>query len=296
MNDGFWFTDIVRDKEVVVFEFLQRKYPFVDWEERFKKGSILVNDDVLKDRKGLGKRGDEIKTFKDPWIEPTVDKTIEILQETDELVVFNKRSGYPVVPHAEYQESAFVTIVQKKFKEGIPLHRLGTGTTGAIVFAKSKEAAKKYCKLFEHRKVRKVYRCVVSGVPEWEELERNVCFIGTVKHKNLDLAAAVTKEEGGKESITSFKVVKKGENFAVVDCHIETGRPHQIRIHTAFVGFPLLNDPLYTLGGKPYGDKVPGHCGYLLHSMRLRLEGTDIDVICKPPNMEEWSPYCNDFI
>lgn len=154
--------------------------------------------------------GDVLRTFKEPWIEPVVDRTIEIVKQTKELIVFNKRSGYPVVPHAEYQDTALVSMVKVHFPDAIPLHRLGTGTTGCIVFALNNHAAKKHCKLFEQRLVKKVYRLVVSGVPDWDELEC-VCYIGTVKHKDLDLYAAVDKKEKGKESIEfSCREERKG--------------------------------------------------------------------------------------
>ena len=124
---------------------------------------------------------------------------------------------------------------------------------------------------------------------------------------NGGIFAAVPENSSkkAKRSETKFTVVKRGDNWAVLDANIRTGRAHQIRIMTGFVGFPLLGDPLYGVGGVPKPDGIvfdehghdrpaaPGDTGYLLHSMVLEL--ADIKVRAKPPNMDEWAPYCQEF-
>ncbi len=145
-----------------------------------------------------------------PWIEPPVDDTLEIVAESKHLVIVNKRKEYPVVPHGDFLQNSLLNIVRRKFPEAAPLHRLGRGTTGAIVFAKTSEGAKQNCRLFESRQVKKVYRCVVSGVPPWDVLEAE-CFIGPVPWPgtNGGVFAAVPNEEAhknkqNKRSLTTF--------------------------------------------------------------------------------------------
>lgn len=101
-----------------------------------------------------------------------IDDTLEIVAESETLVVVNKRcesflvgcislicffsssrKEYPVVPHGDFLQHSLLNIVRRKFPEAAPLHRLGRGTTGAIVFSKTSEGAKQHCRLFESRQV-----------------------------------------------------------------------------------------------------------------------------------------------
>lgn len=322
VNDGFWFEDHVDDKGAgkSVYDFFHSKFPYRDWHERIANGKVLRNGVVVMDESVVCVKGDVLRSFRDPWVEPDVDTSLEVAKETDEIVVVVKRKGNPVVPHGNFLQSSLVHIVQKKYPGAAPLHRLGRGTTGAIAFAKTAEAARKYCRLFAERNVKKVYRCVVSGVVAWDHMEAQ-CYIGPVQYEGCagGVFACVPDPVGGdqqqrkkndrknaaKKAITHFHVVRRGDNWSVLDADILTGRPHQIRIMTGFVGYPLVGDPLYGVGGVPLANgiiydedghdrpSVPGDTGYLLHSMLLKMEGLEVRVA--PPNRDEWKPYFDDW-
>jgi 23S rRNA pseudouridine1911/1915/1917 synthase len=306
MNEGFWFETRVGAvaAKVTAMEYLASLYPFRDWRERFASGKVLRNGVVLAGEEVVA-RGDVVRSFRDPWVEPPIDETMEVLAENAALVVVNKRKDYPVVPHGDFLNHSLLGIVRRAHPDAAPLHRLGRGTTGAIVFAKTNEGARKYCRLFQGREVKKVYRCVVQGVPPWDELGSE-CFIGPIEHAGCSGGVFGAVPEGGRENKharTKFSVVKRGDGWAVLDANIFTGRAHQIRIMTGLVGYPLLGDPLYGVGGVPRADGIvfdelghdrpaaPGDTGYLLHSMVIEIADIKLANVA-PPNKDDWAKYC----
>jgi 23S rRNA pseudouridine1911/1915/1917 synthase len=92
---------------------------------------------------------------------------------------------------------------------------------------------------------------------------------------------------GGKPSLSRVRVLERRGEESLVEVTIETGRPHQIRIHMAACGHPLVGDPLYAPGGGFLGDALPGDVGYHLHALRLALPhprtGAPLEVTCPPP-------------
>ncbi len=293
MNEGFWFetrVDAVA-KDATAMQYLASLYPFRDWRERFASRNVLRNGGVLSGDEVVA-RGDVVRSFRDPWVEPPVDDTLEVLAETDALVVVNKRKEYPVVPHGDFLNHSLLGIVRRVYPEAAPLHRLGRGTTGAIVFSKTNEGARQYCRLFQGREVKKIYRCVVQGVPPWDELASE-CFIGPLPHEGCAGGVFGAVPAGGRENkraSTKFTVVKRGEGWAVLDANIFTGRPHQIRIMTGFVGgVPKPDGIVFDEFGHDR-PAAPGDTGYLLHSMVIEIA----DIKCvgvAPPNKEEWAKY-----
>ena len=110
--------------------------------------------------------------------------------------------------------------------------------------------------------------------------------IGLVPHPRLGEVHAAA--EGGKRARSEVRVVAGGSVSSLVEVRIETGRPHQIRIHLAWAGHPLVGDPLYAAGGRPLPEPgLPGDPGYHLHALRLGLDhpvtGRRLELECAPP-------------
>ncbi len=130
-----------------------------------------------------------------------------------------------------------------------------------------------------------MYRALVSGVPEQREFTVEAP-IGLVDHPPLGrLHAAVA---GGKAAVSHVRILAVRNGNALVEVTIPTGRPHQIRIHMAAAGHPLVGDPVYVAGGVPgAGGGLPGDPGYRLHALRLRLAhpstGRSVVFECAPP-------------
>jgi 23S rRNA pseudouridine1911/1915/1917 synthase len=139
---------------------------------------------------------------------------------------------------------------------------------------------------FQQSTTRKIYRALCSGSPDSDAFEITAP-IGEIPYGPLgSLHAAFA---GGRASISHVTVVERRDGAALLDVEILTGRPHQIRIHTAFAGHPLVGDPLYGPGGTPLpcSTALPGDLGYLLHAHRLELKhprsGEQVHLQCQPP-------------
>jgi 23S rRNA pseudouridine1911/1915/1917 synthase len=165
------------------------------------------------------------------------------------------------------------------------MHRLGRGTSGLLLFARTREARRRVAADWRKGRVEKTYRALVSGVPDRElfSIDRP---IGPVPHPRLGQVHAVSKR--GKPSLTHVRRIDARRGEALVEVNIPTGRPHQIRIHLAAAGHPLVGDPLYADGGVPKEKPgLPGEGGFWLHSQRLSLPhpatGERIDLECLPP-------------
>jgi 23S rRNA pseudouridine1911/1915/1917 synthase len=134
--------------------------------------------------------------------------------------------------------------------------------------------------------VRRVYRTLVQGV--LEDGERTIeAPIGLVPHPLLGTVFAATPR--GKPSLSRVRLLERRRDTSLVEVELLTGRPHQIRIHLAAAGHPLMGDRLYAVGGVPKSDSraLPGDLGYLLHAERVRFPhpetGHPVEVTCLPP-------------
>jgi RluA family pseudouridine synthase len=172
--------------------------------------------------------------------------TFPILFKDESLIIVDKPSGWLTVPD-RYDPDAPVLVRELEKAEGrlFIVHRLDQDTTGVLIFARTAEAHEALSEAFETRAVHKTYRAIVRGSPDWEE---EACDLplkvdGDRRHRTIVDAGR------GKASRTLFKVLERyrGSGFSacLVEAHPETGRTHQIRVHLAAMGFPVLCDPLY---------------------------------------------------
>jgi len=134
--------------------------------------------------------------------------------------------------------------------------------------------------------VQRIYRTLVRGLVDWEESTIDTP-IGAVPHALLGTVFAANPH--GKPSRSRVRVLERRADASLVEVELLTGRPHQIRIHLAAVGHPLVGDPLYSLGGVPDAKTraLPGDAGYFLHAERVRFPhpetGRPVEVACLPP-------------
>jgi 23S rRNA pseudouridine1911/1915/1917 synthase len=165
------------------------------------------------------------------------------------------------------------------------MHRLGRGTSGLLLFARTPVARRNVAAAWREGRVEKTYRALVVGVPEQSNFSINLP-IGRVPHPRLGRVHAVS--ESGKPSLSHVRRLEARSGQTLVEVSIPTGRPHQIRIHLAAAGHPLLGDPLYAEGGIPVDRPgLPGEGGFWLHSFRLRLphpvSRRPLELECSPP-------------
>lgn len=251
-----------------------------DWHDRILSGQIHRNGQPTTPD-ALLQVGDRLTYHRPPWSEPEVPLNFEILYQDSDLWIINKPSGLPVLPGGAYLTHTLLHQLQQRFpgETLTPLHRLGRGTSGLMVIARSSLARSALSHAFRQRQLTKIYRALVTPDRPSQALpDRFICTqaIGPVSHGNGTVHAALDPSDPQSRSAHSEGwVLQRSAQHTLVTVQIFTGRPHQIRIHMASLGSPLLGDPLYTIGGVPkspaLGDPLPlpGDCGYWLHAYEL---------------------------
>jgi 23S rRNA pseudouridine1911/1915/1917 synthase len=263
-----------------------------EWQERINSGLIFCNDHRVGSDHTLC-QGDTLEYRRAPWTEPEVPDDIAVLLDATDLTVFAKPSGLPVLPGGGYYENTMLHKVRERFDSKLsPIHRLGRGTSGAILFTKNQDAASRLSAALRNQELRKTYLALVQGIPDKNEFSIDAS-IGRVPHPIVREIFAFNSS--GKASLSHVRVLQRqvNQNKSIVEVTIPTGRPHQIRIHMAYAGFPLYGDPLYITGGVPIqtidpkNTAVPGDCGYLLHSWKLGFphsaRDTNVEVVAPVP-------------
>ncbi len=171
---------------------------------------------------------------------------VEIVFEDDSVIVLNKPSRLLVIPD-RYDKTlpSLSGILKGDLGEIFVVHRLDKETSGVIVFAKTAVAHAALNSQFEGREVEKIYQAIVRG-----NLEAKSGLIEFPLSEREDGAMRVDKKNG-KESVTEFRILEELSGYALVEARPKTGRTHQIRVHLAAIGFPILGDPLYG-DGRPF--------------------------------------------
>lgn len=289
LNEGFTYTEIIatRSEGRSLLGYLTERYTHSSrevWEARIADGLVML-DGHPGTAEDLLRRGQQLSWLRPPWEEPEVPMGFAVLYRDAELLAVAKPSGLPTLPAGGYLEHTLLAQVRRHYPEASPVHRLGRGTSGIVLFARTHLAGKRVLEAWREHRVVKIYRALVQGGPA-EEAFRVDTPIGPVPHPTLVSVHAASAE--GKPSTSHVQVIERRADSSLVEVRIETGRPHQIRIHMATCGHPLVGDPLYAIGGGlREGEALPGDEGYYLHALRLSLPhprtGILLSMVCQPP-------------
>ena len=255
-----------------------------EWAERIERGEVEVEGALVRGEVVLH-AGQTVVWHRPPWDEEPVPTNFEIVHEDDAILVVNKPSGLPTMPAGGFLEQTLLTMVRRRYPYASPLHRLGRGTSGLVLFARTKDAASQLARAWRDRAVRKTYRALGLGSTRAEMFVIDVP-IGPVLHPLIGTIQAAC--DGGRPSHSVAIVLEQRHDQTLFSIDITTGRPHQIRIHMAYAGHPLIGDAVYEAGG---GLKrhpgLPGDGGYLLHAERLQfthpVTGESLTVTATPP-------------
>ncbi len=297
-NRGYTYPDRVlrSDGGVSVAAFYARHYPHsteATWRQRIEAGQVILNGRTATPDAALT-RGDRLEYRRPPWVEPEAPTEFATLFEDEDVLVLAKPSGLSVLPGGLFLERTLLYLVRGRYGAGCsPLHRLGRGTSGAILFTRNARAARLLAAAMYDRRIRKVYLALASGTAMPDAFTVDAP-IGPVPYRYPTSINAY--RPGGRPSISHVRVIRRlpEKKASLLEVTIPTGRPHQIRIHLSYAGFPLVGDPLYGPGGLPRADgdgeepgARPGECGYLLHSWKIRFphpeRGEDVEVVSPPP-------------
>jgi 23S rRNA pseudouridine1911/1915/1917 synthase len=291
-NDGFEYRERLgaeADGQPLLV-YLTRRYVHSsasDWKSRIESGRVLLDSKPARPDTVLH-RGQTLVWRRPPWTEPDAPSSFAVLYEDDELLAVAKPAGLPTLPGGGFLRATLLHRVREYAANAAPAHRLGRWTSGIVLFARTHEARTALARQWAARKAVKRYRALAVGEPARSEFEIATP-IGPVPHASLGSVHAATP--AGKPALTRVVVIEQRESVFLGDVWIETGRPHQIRIHLAAAGHPLAGDPLYAAGGTPAPDNraLPGDPGYNLHAAELTVRhprtAREIRIRCAPPRL-----------
>lgn len=289
MNEGFEYRETVGPRAAgsTVLAHLAGRYRHSTasvWQARIDAGEVHLGGAPASATDCL-RRGQLLVWRRPPWEEQDVPRAFAVLYRDEHLLAVAKPRGLPSLPGGGFLAHTLLHLVRGPFPGAVPMHRLGRGTSGIVLFARTAAARGAVSAAWRAGRVEKTYRALVQGVPPPGPFSIETP-IGLVPHPRLGLVHAASPL--GRPSRTDVRRLRVQEGAAVVEARIPTGRPHQIRIHLAAAGFPLVGDALYVSGGGPADEPaLPGDTGYWLHAERLVLEhpvsGRPLVLECLPP-------------
>ena len=255
-----------------------------EWAARISRGEVEVDGILVRGEVTLH-AGQTVTWNRPPWDEPQVPTNFEIVYEDDAIIVVNKPSGLPTMPAGGFLDQTLLALIRKTDPGASPLHRLGRHTSGLVLFARTHEAASHLARSWRNHSVKKIYRALALGTTRTEMFVIDVP-IGPVPHPLLGTVQAAV--EGGKPSHSVAVVMEQRHDQTLFSVEITSGRPHQIRIHMAYAGHPLIGDPLSEAGGElKRHPGLPGDGGYFLHAEKLQFvhpdTGQRMTVTATPP-------------
>ena len=280
LNQGWIYRDRLKPKHIglTVLDFYTQTYRHStreEWSKRIAEGRMFIDGHSVTAEFVLEKN-QRLEYHREPWDEPDAPLDYKILHEEPDFLIIDKPSGLPVLPGGFFLENTLLHQLRLQFpnETPVPIHRLGRGTSGLMILARSPLAKKNLSQQLRQHKITKIYHALIP-VGDYPEQLVITHAIGKVPHPVLGSIHAANPD--GKYSHSELTVLKRGSKHSVVAMDIKTGRPHQIRIHTAAIGFPLVGDPLYAPGGLPMiptdpnQTALPGDLGYTLRAMILKF-------------------------
>lgn len=237
-----------------------------------KESKVLANEKTVKASYKV-QEGDRIQLFlpKPENLDILPENIpLDILYEDADVLVINKPKGMVVHPAAGHTTGTLVNAVlyhcqgnlsgiNGVMRPGI-VHRIDKDTTGALLVCKNDNAHRILAQQLKEHSIKRRYRAVVSG--SFSEEEGTV--EGPIGRHPIDRKKMAINYKNGKDAVTHYQVLEKLKNASYVECRLETGRTHQIRVHMASIGHPLLGDEIYGSGKNPYHLQ-----GQALHAMVL---------------------------
>jgi 23S rRNA pseudouridine1911/1915/1917 synthase len=261
---------------------------------------VYVNGEVCTSKKAQVGEGDRIRIML-PDAEPLnvqpENIPLDVLYDDDDFLIINKPAGMVVHPAPGHTSGTLVNALLwhcrtesgESTLSGIGgiqrpgiVHRLDKDTSGAIAVAKTDQAHQRLQAQFQTKTARRDYIAVVYGAPA---AEHGTIDLPIGRHPvDRKKMAIVPEEKGGSRAVTHWQIKERLGNYTLMNFELETGRTHQIRVHAAQMGHPIVGDPVYS-SGRSIGVNLEGQA---LHAWRLRLQhpvsGEWIEAIAPPPS------------
>lgn len=237
--------------------------------KNIKSGKILVNGNIVKGGYAL-KEGDKI-TIDSLSVDTDIKAeniALNILYEDDDIIVVNKSSGMVVHPGSGNYSGTLVNALMAHTddlsdEEGVDrcgiVHRIDKDTSGILLVAKTNEAHRILSHGFKNKTIKRKYIALVHGVIENNKGKINA----PIARSKTDRKKMCVSDINAKEAITNFTVIERYKKATLIELVLETGRTHQIRVHMEYIGYPIVNDPVY---GRR---KLINDYGQMLHAKYL---------------------------
>ena len=235
-----------------------------------KDEKVLVNGKVVSSNY-LTHINDSIEILDDLNYEIEITKEdipLDIVYEDEYLLIVNKKSGMVVHPAPGNYTGTLVNALLYRFdflgmggiRPGI-VHRIDKDTSGVMVVAKDEKTHELLSDMIKNKEVERTYLALVDGIINHET--------GTIDapigRDTVNRQKMMVTDVNSKDAITHFRVLKRYSKNTLIECKLETGRTHQIRVHMAYIGYPIVNDPVY---GR---NKNATSFGQFLHSKSIRF-------------------------
>lgn len=258
--------------------FLSEKLPDISRsyiQKLIKEKQVFVNTNPVKANYKTSK-DDDVRIVIPDLTEPDIipeNIPLDILYEDSDILIVNKPKGMVVHPSAGHYSGTLVNALMYYCKEDLSgingvmrpgiVHRIDMDTTGSLLVCKNDTAHQKMAEQFKSHDIKRIYHAIVHGVIKEDE----GTIEGPIGRHPIDRKKMAINTKNGKPAITHYRVLQRFSNYTYVECQLETGRTHQIRVHMASIHHPLLGDVVYGPAKCPF--KLQGQT---LHAKILGIQ------------------------
>lgn len=231
--------------------FLVERYPQISaaqWQDRMARGEVVSGDGTALGPDSAYRRGMRIFYYRELERETPIPFQEAILFQDEHLLVVDKPHFLPMTPGGRFVQETLLTRLKKKFDSTdlTPIHRLDRETAGVVIFSRQVASRGAYQSLFQRREVHKTYEALAPALAG-----RDFPFTYRSRMVDGDKFFLMREEEGDANSETVIDVIERRGDVNLYRLHPHTGRKHQLRVHLASLGIPIVNDAFYPVA-RPY--------------------------------------------
>ena len=263
---------VVNNEDIRIDKYLNENtdYTRSKIQKLIDSGNILVNGKIVKNSYKVVENDEIIINNQEEEINIIgEDIPVNIIYEDDDIMVINKESGMVVHPapgnyshtlvNALIYKSKNLSSINGEFRPGI-VHRIDKDTSGLLVVAKNDKAHAFLADELKNKKIKRKYIALVEGI-----INHDTGTIDAPIGRDIsDRKKMSVTSTNSKEAITHFKVIERFKKATLLECILDTGRTHQIRVHMKYIGHPVVNDPAY-------GKNIYGDFGQMLHAKEIEF-------------------------